>query len=359
MTVAVAVSGGADSLYALASLCRAATNPRREVFALHALFRDVPPEQNPVPALAAACRELGVTLHTADLRHPFAERIIRPFIKSYIAGQTPNPCAHCNAVMKFGLLLDAARQLGAETIATGHYARRAHHPRYGAALRQGEDDTKDQSYFLALTPADRLQRAVFPLGGLRKQIIRNSLSQWGIAVPLPRESQEICFIPNNDYRTFIQNSGTPLPPGGPMVLEDGLVVGRHNGLWQYTEGQRRGLGVAWAEPLYVIGKDKTRNALLLGPAADLPVSGCVADRMNFLIPPALWPNELRVRVRYHQKATPADVHLVGGGPTGMDATARMLVRFHTPGLPCAPGQLVAVSDTRGFVLAGGIIRGDR
>ena len=357
MSIAVAVSGGTDSLYALASLCR--ERPARDILAIHARFRDTEPESDPVPALEARCRELGVEFHVLDLREQFEALIIRPFVDAYVSGRTPNPCVRCNAQIKFGLLLDEAERLGADQLATGHYVRLEEHPRYGLALRQGEDDTKDQSYFLALVPAERLHKAVFPLGTTRKSAVRDTLEAWGLPVPLPGESQEICFIPDDDYRSFLKASGVRLPAGGPMVLEDGLVVGRHGGLWQYTEGQRRGLGVSWKEPLYVIGKDRTRNALLLGTAAELPVNSCAADELNFVVPPALWPNDLWVRVRYRQKAIPADVHLVGGGPDGTDGTARMLVRFHSPQLPYAPGQLVAVFDEHGYVLAGGIIRKDR
>lgn len=166
-------------------------------------------------------------------------------------------------------------------------------------------------------------------------------------------------MPDDDYRAFLKGIGVRLPAGGPMVLLDGHVVGRHGGLWQYTEGQRRGLGVSWTEPLYVIGKDRSRNALLLGTADELPVNACAAGELNFLVPPELWPHELRVRTRYRQKAVPADIRLVGGGESGMDATARMLIRFHQPQLPSAPGQIAAVFDEHGHVLAGGIICKER
>ena len=352
MTIAVAVSGGADSLYALASL-------RREhpggVIAFHARLKETPPEEDAVPGLEALCRDMGVPLHVLDLRETFARRIVRPFAESYARGETPNPCVRCNALVKFGLWLDEARRLGADKLATGHYVALADHPRYGTALRQGADAAKDQSYFLALTPIELLREAVFPLAGMLKSEVRQTLEAWGLPVPIPRESQEICFVPDDDYRAFLKGTGVRLPAGGPMVLPDGHVVGRHGGLWQYTEGQRRGLGVSWTEPLYVIGKGRSRNALLLGTAAQLPVNGCVAGELNFLVPPSLWPHELRVRTRYRQKAVPADVRLVGGGPDGMDATARMLIRFHQPQLPSAPGQLAAVFDEHGHVLAGGVI----
>ena len=352
MTIAVAVSGGADSLYALASLHRARPG---EVFAFHALLKETTPEDDPVPGLSELCRGMGVPLHVVDLREPFARRIIRPFAESYARGETPNPCVRCNAQVKFGLWMDEARRLGADRLATGHYVSLVEHPRYGVALHQGADETKDQSYFLALTSIERLRNAVFPLGNIRKSEVRARLAEWGLPVPIPQESQEICFVPHDDYRSFLRGTGVRLPAGGPMVLMDGHVVGRHGGLWQYTEGQRRGLGVSWKEPLYVIGKDRSRNALLLGTAAELPVNGCVAGELNFLVPPPAWPHELRVRTRYRQQAVPADIRLVGGGEDGMDGTARMLIRFHKPQLPSAPGQLAAVFDEYGHILAGGIL----
>lgn len=353
MTIAVAVSGGADSLYALASLHR--EHPG-QVIAFHAHLKDALSEEDPVPGLSLLCADMGIPFHVIDLRETFSHKVIRPFAESYAKGETPNPCVRCNALVKFGLWMDEARKLGADRIATGHYVSLVEHPRYGLALHQGADDAKDQSYFLALTPIERLRKAVFPLARIRKSEVRAALSAWGLPVPIPQESQEICFVPNDDYRSFLRKTGMRLPAGGgPMVLVDGHVVGRHNGLWQYTEGQRRGLGVSWAEPLYVIGKDRSRNALVLGTAAELPVNGCASGTLNFLVPPSEWPHELRVRTRYRQKAVPADVRLVGGGESGMDGTARMLIRFHQPQLPSAPGQLAAVFDEYGHVLAGGII----
>ena len=353
MKLAVAVSGGTDSLYALAAL--AGRSDVSEVMALHALFHSGGDAGSPtVSLLAERCRELGADFHLLDLRERFSELVVRPFAEAYARGETPNPCAHCNRRIKFGLLLDEARKLGADTIATGHYAVLAEHPRYGTALRRGEDSGKDQSYFLALTPLERLRSAIFPLGKVRKEDARQSLAERGLSVPLPKESQEICFVPRDDYRAFLRDFGIRLPSGGPMVFGDGLVVGRHQGLWQYTEGQRRGLGVAWSEPLYVIGKDRARNALLLGTAAELRVNGCVAAGLNLLVPPELWPHDLFVRTRYRQTAVPADVRIQGHEAS----SARMLVRFHEPQLPSAPGQIVAVFDAEGYVLAGAVIRKD-
>ena len=308
-------------------------------------------------------KKLDIALHVVDLSDEYRKRVVEYMFAEYERGRTPNPDVLCNREIKFDVFLREALKLGADYVATGHYCRKAEvtlpDGRTVYKLLAGSDPNKDQSYFLALTPISRLKNAVFPLARVRKSEVRAALAEWGLSVPLPRESQEICFVPDDDYRAFLKGIGVRLPAGGPMVLLDGHVVGRHGGLWQYTEGQRRGLGVSWTEPLYVIGKDRSRNALLLGTADELPVNACAAGELNFLVPPELWPHELRVRTRYRQKAVPADIRLVGGGESGMDATARMLIRFHQPQLPSAPGQLAAVFDEHGHVLAGGIICKER
>lgn len=348
MLVAVAVSGGMDSLYTL--LHFRDTLGASQVLAIHGRF--CPEPENTEQKLAALCENLGIAFSCLDLREQFQDMVIRPFVEAYVRGETPNPCARCNRRIKFGLLLQEAQKLGAEKLATGHYAKLIEHPQYGLALCRGKDSKKDQSYFLALTPLKSLSAACFPMGDVCKQDVRDFFAQSNIAVPLSRESQEICFVPNDDYRSFLRQSRMHLPAGGAMVTTDGLVVGHHEGLWQYTEGQRRGLGVAWSEPLYVLDKDRTSNALVLGTAAELKVSSYVAAELNLLVPPDLWPSDLFVRTRYRQKAVPADIRLQG--PPKSPA-ARMLIRFHEPQLPSAPGQLVAVSDAQGVILAGAIL----
>ena len=303
--------------------------------------------------------QMGFEHHILDIRKDFNDLVIRNFIDEYLQGHTPNPCVLCNSTIKWGKLIAMADELGCDYIATGHYARIGQQDgRY--FLRKGVDETKDQTYFLWTLTQENLARTIFPLGKLTKPEVRQIALEKGYEkLSKKSESQEICFVPDDDYRAFLKGIGVRLPAGGPMVLLDGHVVGRHGGLWQYTEGQRRGLGVSWTEPLYVIGKDRSRNALLLGTADELPVNACAAGELNFLVPPELWPHELRVRTRYRQKAVPADIRLVGGGESGMDATARMLIRFHQPQLPSAPGQLAAVFDEHGHVLAGGIICKER
>lgn len=346
-TVAVAVSGGADSLYALSTL----KVQGYEVLALHGRF--LPPmdsRADPVPDLRAVCAALSIPLHVLDMADIFDTAVIRPFVDAYASGCTPNPCARCNAHIKFGALLDAAAALGARRLATGHYAGLADHPRYGLSLRQGADAAKDQSYFLALVPRKRLERTLFPLAGVTKKAAVAALEAQGLTVPLPVESQEICFVPDDDYRAFLLSQSharsIPLPGPGPMLLRDGRRVGRHQGLWQYTEGQRRGLGVAWSEPLYVAGKSRENNALLLGTRNELGMRGCRTASANLLAPPELWPDRLLARVRYRQREAPAAVNLTNG---------RLHIRFEESQTPSAPGQIAVVYDADGVVLAGGVI----
>lgn len=342
--LAVAVSGGMDSLYSLYILQKE-LGPDN-VLALYGRFLNPAPENDPVPRVRASCEAMGITLHVADARLAFREHVMRPFAESYARAATPNPCVLCNAALKFGVLLETAEQLGAEYLATGHYARLSDHPVYGLTLGAGEDPEKDQSYFLALVPPHCLPRMRFPLSRLRKKDIRKELQAIGLSVPVPRESQEICFIPDDDYRGFLQDFGVPLSGPGPIVLaENDRVIGQHTGLWGYTEGQRRGLGVAWHEPLYVTGKDSTRNALLVGPHETLLSRRCTAGRLNILVPQELWPARLLVRTRYRQQAAPAEVTL---------ENQRLHIRFHEAQVRPAPGQLAVVFDDEGHILAGGL-----
>ncbi|MDO9082083.1 MAG: tRNA-specific 2-thiouridylase [Humidesulfovibrio sp.] len=348
MSIAVAVSGGGDSLASLLALRDADREVGHEVLALHGLFLPQP-DQTAAKGLAEACARLGVPLHLLDLRAEFERLVAAPFASEYLAGRTPNPCARCNAAMKFGLLLDRALDLGAEKLATGHFAQSGPHPAYGWALSRGADPVKDQSYFLSLTPQERLRRALFPLALLRKAEVRADLDARGIAVPLPVESQEICFVPGDDYRAFLAGRCAELPGGGPAELPDGTVVGAHQGLWRSTIGQRRGLGISYGEPLYVLDKDMERNVLVVAPLAALMADGFAAGEVNLLVDPALWPESVLVQTRYREAAKPARVELTGG--------AALRVRFNEPELRPAPGQVAAVYDSGGVVLAGAVVSG--
>lgn len=385
--IAVAVSGGADSLYSLIRL----REEGARVLALHGLFLPPGPKEAEAAAramrekLAGICRGLGICLHIVDLREAFLQQVIRPFVQSYAEGGTPNPCALCNARIKFGLLLEAARSLGAHRLATGHYA--ALHPapaRAGGsgegergdafpALFQGADQGKDQSYFLALVRGRALASALFPLAEISKNDVLAALARQGITPPQPGESQEICFIPGNDYRNVLpamaKRLGIALPGPGPMLLRDGTRVGTHAGLWQYTEGQRKGLGVGWKEALHVLGKERPGNVLRLGGRQEMGAAGCLCGDLNVLLPQADWPDEVLVKTRYRERPEKARaVFLQNGGQEG--GTPVLELRFagpgspETPESPAAPGQVAAVyvpwPDATGRIrlrlAAGGVIR---
>lgn len=381
MSIAVAVSGGVDSLCALLLLCRAG----HDVLALHALLAQPSGTTSAPPAgLDAACRALGVPLKVVDLRARFVREIITPFAEAYAAGRTPNPCACCNRHIKFGALLDAALEHGAETLATGHYARVTSQTRGGVSgpfLAMAAHTPKDQSYFLSLVPPERLTRVLFPLAGLDKTTCRALVAEAGLTVPLPVESHDICFAPGgvDAYRDFLARQWQTLgitPPGpGPILLCEGASssreaagtqrdeeknhtrnsaasdghlrrIGTHAGLWRYTEGQRRGLGLAYTEALHVLRKDVAKNSLIVGPHSLLGMRGCVATEVNVAMAPQFWPERPYVRCRYGGGLSPASVRIEGQA---------LHIRFTEAIFPSAPGQVVTVYDEDGIVLAGAIV----
>lgn len=377
MRIAVAVSGGVDSLCALLLLRRAG----HEVLALHALLAEgAEGAPAPLPGLVEACGRLGVPLHVADLRGRFAGEVIAPFAQAYAAGQTPNPCALCNRHIKFGALLDTALELGADMLATGHYARLLPQSRRGAPgplLGMARHAPKDQSYFLSLVPKERLKRVLFPLAELDKPACAALVAEAGLAVPVPGESHDICFAPGgvDAYRDFLERKWEELgltPSGaGPVLLCTEKTVdageaqdrrhtseearplpriGTHAGLWRYTEGQRRGLGIAHTEALHVLRKDAAANALVVGPRALLGMRGCVVGKVNVMAEPAFWPERPQVRCRYGGGLVPAEVRLEES-PDGQ----KLHVRFNEACFPTAPGQAVALYDEDGAVLAGALV----
>ncbi|WP_235893870.1 tRNA 2-thiouridine(34) synthase MnmA [Oceanidesulfovibrio indonesiensis] len=342
-SVAVAVSGGRDSLLALALLAEQ-YGPDR-VLAIHGLFiREADPRL--LADLKRVCRDVGVSLVVADLRERFERLVIQPFVADYAAGRTPNPCAICNREVKFGLLLEEAHTRGVSHIATGHYARLEHCPQRTALFR-GTDPTKDQSYFLSLVPEESLACALFPLGERFKADTLSALEARGLTPPAPQESQEVCFVPDDDYISFIEARRPELCDTGPIELADGTRLGVHGGLHRFTPGQRRGIGVAYTEPLYVLGKDMARNALIVGPKELTTSRGCTVGEVNLLVPPDEWPDECFAKTRYRQQAAPARVAFQDG---------RLDIEFLEPRSLPAAGQVAAVYDALGRVLAGGIIQ---
>ena len=336
---AIALSGGADSLMSLLLLRE--TGGR--VFGVHARFMDTD-DADQLERLRSLCEDLAVPFQLIDLRAEFETLVIGPFVRAYQSGLTPNPCATCNPAIKFGLLLDRVRELGATRLATGHYAR-LEESAYGPALFRGLDPAKDQSYFLSRVPQDRFAHVVFPLAAWTKVEVRQALAERGFTPPAGAESQEVCFIPT-DYREFLLARKTRLSGPGPIALADGTVLGRHAGLWNHTLGQRKGLGIAYSEPLYVTGKDFQKNRLIVGTKAETLASGCRTAVPNLLCPPETWPAEVLAQTIYRQRPEPARVSVDGSG---------MTISFIRPQPLPSPGQVAAVYSAAGQVLAGAVI----
>jgi tRNA-specific 2-thiouridylase len=266
--VAVAMSGGVDSAVAL---LRAREAGHDAVGVTLRLWTDPHGPSgdriccSPAAVVAAreTCQALGLAHVTLDLREEFRRAVVRPFVRGYARGETPNPCTRCNGSFRFAELLAFARRVGARTLVTGHYARVAEH-RGRLLLARGADPAKDQSYMLARLDPRLLERIWFPLGAHGKEETRAEARVAGLAAAERAESQEACFLAGADYRDFLARHGLE-PREGPIVAEDGTVLGRHDGFWRFTPGQRRGLGVAAGEPVYAVGTDARTNAVVVGP----------------------------------------------------------------------------------------------
>ena len=360
--VAVAMSGGVDSSMAAALLLdrgcdvfgvhlRVADGPQGSAPPAHA----TPPARAagsesaapPVEAAGAAAAALGIELRVLDVREDFLRKVIAPFIDEYLAGRTPNPCVGCNRAVKFGVLLERALEWGAEALATGHYARARFEDGRWRLLR-GLARGKDQSYYLCRLRQDQLERFVAPLGELAsKDDTRAMARQRGLPVAGRRESQDICFIHDNDYKAFIEARAPGRLPGeGDIVDTQGDIVGRHQGAWRYTIGQRRGLGVSAPAPLYVVAIDMPRNRVVVGPWEAALSRELVAEDVNYVsIPPIERPIRCGVQIRYRHSPARATAEPVGAGAT------RLRVVFDEPQSAVAPGQAAVLYD--GDVVLGG------
>ncbi len=335
--VAVALSGGVDSLVAALRL-RAAGH---SLLALHFTTGFETAHPDSVRALAD---RLEIPFHEIDLADVFRRCVVDDFVETYRRGRTPNPCMVCNPRIKFGLLLDEARKRGAEALATGHYARLRRDAGGRVRMLRGADRKKDQSYFLARTPRGRLAAAVFPLGDLTKDQVREEAAANGFSGSARSESQDICFVRDN-YADFLAAAGVPSRPG-EIVARDGTAIGRHEGLHHYTVGQRKGIGVPGPEPYYVVRLDRERNRLVVGGKEALSASNCRAASVNWIADPPEEPLEAHVQVRYRHRAAPARI-------TPLPEN-RAEVRFETPQSAVTPGQ-GAVFFQDDEVLGGGVI----
>lgn len=292
----------------------------------------------------SAASALGIPFYALNFQEEFS-RLKRYFADEYAAARTPNPCVMCNQWLKFGRLIEYADAVGAECIATGHYAR-VDSVNGRPRLRRAVDRTKDQSYVLFGVAPDTLCRTRFPLGALTKQEVRDHARRMGLAVHDKPESQDICFAPDRDYARVVRQYRPDAFRPGNIRHVDGREAGRHEGLPNFTIGQRRGLRVAAGAPVYVTGLDVERDEVLIGPREAVSEGEATASGMNWLIDRPTGPFRAAVRVRYNHEAASATVAPIGDG--------RVRVRFDEPQWAITPGQALVIYDGDA-VLGGGWI----
>lgn len=350
--VVVAMSGGVDSSVSACLLHEAG-------HAVIGLFMRVGPSSTPGSATlgrankqgccsatdAADARrvaqQLGIPFYVLNFHEEF-ERLQDYFADQYANGRTPNPCVVCNSRLKFGRLLDYADLLGAEFVATGHYARLGQRDGRRVLLR-GQDVSKDQSYVLFDLPAATLQRVLLPIGELTKRQVRQRARRFGLQIAEKRDSQEICFVPEGDYQRVVRARRPDAYRPGPVVDETGRRLGTHPGVAAFTVGQRRGLGVALGEPRYVTRIEAASGTVVVGPRGSLLADGLIAERCNWLLPPPTGPRPVTIKIRRQHRPAAGEVRPAGDG--------LVEARFARPQPAVTPGQAAVFYD--GEVVVGG------
>ncbi|MCL4514642.1 MAG: tRNA 2-thiouridine(34) synthase MnmA [Firmicutes bacterium] len=294
--------------------------------------------------------KLGIPYYVLNFQGVFTEKVIDKFCEEYTRGRTPNPCIECNREIKFAALLQKARELDAEYVATGHYARIGFDARYGRyTIRRALDLAKDQSYVLYNLTQDQLRHILMPLGEYTKVQTRRMAAERKMAVADKPDSQEICFVPDNDYRGFLKFYWPPAAKPGKIVDLKGRELGTHEGVAFYTVGQRKGLGISSREPLYVVALDPARNEVVVGSNEAVFARRLKASHNNFVAVESLTEAmEVTAKIRYNIKPAPAVIEPVEGG--------RVLVTFKDPQRAVTPGQAV-VYYQGDLLIGGGVIEG--
>lgn len=353
--VVVGLSGGVDSSLAAALL-------KKEGYdVIGVTFRMWPKEECGQSSLRACCsleavtrarvvaEDLGIPYYVVDFSAEFKKHVIDYFCSEYLKGLTPNPCVICNQKIKFGKLLEKARSLGAAYVATGHYAKIGADKKSGRfLLKEGKDKAKEQSYFLFNLSQEQLKHAIFPLGDMTKKGVRSLAKRMKIRTYNTVSSQDICFIRDQNYAEYIRERTGVEIKTGKIVDRDGKVLGQHKGIPFYTIGQRRGLGIAYKEPLYVTGFDIGNNRVMVGVKEDLKKRIVIADRLNWISVKGIDKSmKVMVKIRYNHKKAKAVVTKIGADIVRVD--------FNEPQLAPTPGQAV-VFYNRDTVVGGGWIR---
>jgi len=345
--VAVAMSGGIDS-----SVCAALLKERGyEIIGVTMWTwpkgksgKEVSRFYNTVDEARKVAEKLGITHYVVDLEDLFVRYVIANFCDEYRKGRTPNPCIRCNEYVKFGVLLRKARELGANYLATGHYARIEYNKETGRyLLKRGVDLEKDQSYFLYRLRQDQLKSILMPLGDYTKDEVRSMATELNLSLNKP-ESQEICFILEDSYADFLKEYIPEAARPGPIMDRGGKILGEHKGILFYTIGQRRGLGISAKVPLYVIAIDRERNAVIVGTEDELYRDELKASEVNYIATEYLnKPARLKVKIRSRHQEAEATVY-----PTSKD---KVHIKFLQPQRAITPGQAAVFYD--GDVVIGG------
>jgi tRNA-specific 2-thiouridylase len=353
--IAVAMSGGVDSSTAAGLLHRRGqpiVGMTMQLWNQRRMPELIPPggptgrccSLDDVYDARLVAHHLGIPFYVLNFEDRFEKEVVAPFVRDYISGKTPIPCTLCNNFIKFDQFLEMARQVGADRIATGHYARIEFDSERGRyLLRKGVDESRDQSYFLFGLTQSQLERSSFPLGGMRKAEVRVLAQELRIPVAQKPESHEICFVPNGDYARFVESyleeEGAPQnEAGGEIVTAAGKVLGEHTGIHHYTIGQRRGLGVAVGSPMYVVEIQPAGRRIVVGPREELLRKRFHAGQVNWIsIAELREPLRVQAKIRHQFRAAPAMVR-----PT--PDRQQVEVEFDEPQPAVTPGQAVVLYD---------------
>lgn len=345
--VVVAMSGGVDSSLAAALLLERGYDVVGMTMRLSDETRAVEPDApSSVEDARRVADVLGISHHVIDFTEIFENTVVDYFLDAYLDGRTPNPCVVCNHHIKFGGLLRAAEDIGAQYIATGHYARIDRDEDGVYHLRKGLDHDKDQSYVLYHLNQEKLAHIIFPLGNLRKSETRRMAEEYGLPVAHKTESQEICFVPNDDYKAYLREHRPGGTFCGDIVDSAGNILGRHDGVAFYTIGQRKGLGIAASQPLYVTALDAAKNQVIVGAADAVYAQELIASDLNWTMWDTLAEERtVEAKIRYGKRLAAARVVQEGDC---------VRVCFTDPQRAVTPGQSVVFYEND-IVLGGGII----